>query len=131
MFHSNLGRVKIKDFFKAARLEQFNFDMGNHQGVCVTLLDQLTSGGLGLLSVAPSREQATEIVKKMLDFISRVSNVKNVDYGRSDLDASSDSVGLKDVLSVFTGFVRKGARRGAKQRAIRHHEMNGALELLV
>ena len=59
MFHPNLGRVKIKDFFKAARLEQFNFDMGNHQGICVTLLDQLASGGLGMLSVASTREQAT------------------------------------------------------------------------
>ena len=53
--------------------------------------------------------------------MSRVSNVKNVDYGRSELDASSDSVGLKDALSVFTGFVRKGARRGAKQRAVKQH----------
>ena len=53
--------------------------------------------------------------------MSRVSNVKNVDYGRSELDASSDSVGLKDALSVFTGFVRKVARRGAKQRAVKQH----------
>ena len=48
----NLGRVKIKDFFRAARLEQFNFDVGTKEGVCVTLLDQLASGVVGLLSVA-------------------------------------------------------------------------------
>lgn len=55
LFHRNLGRVKIKDFFRGARLEQFNFDIGNREGVCVTLLDQLASGVLGLLSVADSR----------------------------------------------------------------------------
>lgn len=47
------------------------------------LLDQMTSGIIGLLSVAESRDQTTERLKKMLDFISKISSVKNVDYGRS------------------------------------------------
>jgi uncharacterized protein YlxP (DUF503 family) len=50
----------------------------------VTLLDQLASGVIGLLSVAESREKATERLKRMLDFISKISAVKSVEYGRSD-----------------------------------------------
>ena len=84
LVHRKLGRVKIKDFFRAARLEQLNFDVGNKEGVCVTLLDQLASGVIGLLSVAESREKATERLKRMLDFISKISAVKSVEYGRSD-----------------------------------------------
>lgn len=78
-----MGKVKIKDFFRAARLEQFNFDVGNKEGVCVTLLDQLASGVIGLLAVAESKDKAIERLKKMLDFISKISSVRSVDYGRS------------------------------------------------
>lgn len=86
------------------------------------LLDQMTSGIIGLLSVAESRDQTTERLKKMLDFISKISSVKNVDYGRSQLESSADGVSLKDVLSVFTGMVRKGIRHNAKQKAIKKYE---------
>jgi hypothetical protein len=33
-------------------MEQFNFDIGNREGVCILLLDQMASGLLGLLAVA-------------------------------------------------------------------------------
>lgn len=36
-------------------MEKFNFDVGNKEGVCVLLLDQLTSGVLGLLSVSQNK----------------------------------------------------------------------------
>ena len=42
------------------------------------LLDQMASGLLGLLSVSASRETSFQSIKRMLDFISRVSSVKNV-----------------------------------------------------
>ena len=70
------------------------------------------------------------MIKKMLDFISRVSSVKTVEYGKSEFTGSSDVITLKDVLSTFAGFARRGVRKGAKQRAIRHFEMNRNLELL-
>ena len=73
----------MKEFFKQARLEQFNFDIANRDGICVMLLDQLGSGLLGLLAVSASRQQANETIKRMLDFISKISSVKNVDYGRN------------------------------------------------
>lgn len=47
------------------------------------LLDQLGSGLLGLLAVSSSRQAANETIKRMLDFISKISSVKNVDYGRN------------------------------------------------
>ncbi len=78
LYHKNLGKVKIKDFFRAARLQQFNFDVANKEGVCVTLLDQLASGVIGLLAVAENREKVVQRLKKMLDFISKISVVKNV-----------------------------------------------------
>ncbi len=58
----------------------------------------------------------------MLDFISKISAVKSVDYGRSELGSSSDGVSLKDVQSLFTGIVRKGFRKDAKARAIKAFE---------
>ena len=91
------------------------------------LLDQLGSGMLGLLAVSSSRQEANEKVKKMLDFISKISSVKSVDYGRSELEGSSDVATLKDVSSAFAGFARRGLRKNAKQRAIRQYEMNRPL----
>lgn len=44
-------KVKVKEFFKQARMQMFNFDVGNKIGLCILLLDQLTSGVLGLLAV--------------------------------------------------------------------------------
>jgi hypothetical protein len=114
LHHRNLSHVKVKDFFKQARLEQFNFDVANREGICVMLLDQLGSGLLGLLAVSPTRKEALETIKRMLDFISKITAVKNVDYGRSDLSGSSDVVTLKDVLSTFAGFARRGLRKNAK-----------------
>lgn len=125
--HRNLSKVKVKEFFKQARLEQFNFDIGNREGICVLLLDQLASGLLGLLTCFPNRNEAFEVTKRMLDFISRVSSVKNVEYGKSELEGSSDVTTLKDVLSTFAGFARKGTRKNAKQKAIKQFEMNGKL----
>ena len=78
-----MEKVRVKEFFKQARLEQFNFDIANRDGICVMLLDQLGSGLLGLLAVSASRQQANETIKRMLDFISKISSVKNVDYGRN------------------------------------------------
>ena len=66
----------------------------------------------------------------MLDFISRISAVKNVDYGKNELAGSSDVITLKDVLSTFAGFARRGMRKNAKQRAIRQYEQNRPLELI-
>lgn len=36
-------------------MEQFNFDIGNREGVCILLLDQMASGLLGLLAVAENK----------------------------------------------------------------------------
>jgi hypothetical protein len=58
----------------------------------------------------------------MLDFICKISAVRSVEYGRSDLGGSSDGVTLKEVQSVFTGIVRKGVRKDAKARAIKAFE---------
>ncbi len=113
--------MKIKDFFKAARMEQFNFDIGNREGVCILLLDQMVSGLLGLLAVAENKQAASENIRKILEFISKISSVKNVEYGRTELDGSSDVTTLKDVLSAFSGFARRLGRKNAKQRAIRQY----------
>lgn len=56
----------------------------------------------------------------MLDFISKISAVKSVEYGRSD--GGCEGVSLKDVQSLFTGIVRKGARKDAKARAVKAFE---------
>lgn len=97
--------------------------MANKEGVCVTLLDQLASGVIGLLAVAENREKVVERLKKMLDFISKISVVKNVEYGKSELGSSNDGISLKDVQSLFTGMVRKGVRKDAKARAVKAFEM--------
>lgn len=65
----------------------------------------------------------------MLDFISKISAVKSVDYGRAD--GGSEGVSLKDVQSVFTGFVRKGVRKEAKARALKAFEQKQDLELII
>lgn len=56
--------------------------------------------------------------------MTKLSSVKNVDYGRTELSGSSDAITLKDVHSTFSGMIRKGGRRNAKQRAVKQYEMS-------
>jgi hypothetical protein len=49
--HDNLNTVKMKTFFKNARLENVNYDIQNKEGICILLVDQLSSGVLGLLAI--------------------------------------------------------------------------------
>jgi hypothetical protein len=49
--HEHLNSVKMKTFFKMARLEGINYDLKDKKGMCIMLVDQLSSGVIGLLSV--------------------------------------------------------------------------------
>ena len=57
----------------------------------------------------------------------KLSSVKNVDYGHTDCEPSTDRINIKDMLSLFISLMRKDERKNAKQKAIREHEMNGKL----
>ena len=48
------------------------------------LLDQLTSGTMSMMAVSPTPFEGIALLKRMMEFIVRISAVKNVDYGRTD-----------------------------------------------
>lgn len=49
------------------------------------LFDELTSGELGLMAVSENKEDGVEKLKRVLEFIARITQLKNVSYGRSEL----------------------------------------------
>ena len=94
------------------------------------LLDQLTSGTMSMMAVSGIQFQAVSLLKRVVQFIVRLSAVKNVDYGRTDTEPSTDRISIKDVLSLFISIVRKDERVDAKKKAIRHHENKKDLEFI-
>jgi hypothetical protein len=53
--NKNFSRINIKEFFKQARIEEFNFDIAQKSGVCMMLFDELASGEMGLMAVSENR----------------------------------------------------------------------------
>ena len=59
-----------------------------------------------------------------MEFIVRITDVKNVAYGSSDLEPSTDRASVKDMLSLFTDILRKKDRVDAKSKAIKKFNNN-------
>ena len=60
-------------------------------------------------------------MKKVMEFIIRQTDIKNVDYGHTDCEPASDKISIKDMLSLFLSLVRKDERKNAKQKAIKEY----------
>lgn len=48
------------------------------------LLDTLTSGTMSMMSVTKNEFEGVNLLKNILEFIVKMSDVKNVSYGKSD-----------------------------------------------
>lgn len=127
----NLHKIKIKEFFKQARIEEFNFDIAQKHGICMLLFDELTSGEMGLMVVCENKEWGIEKLKKVLDFIARITNVKNISYGKSELEPSTDAVLVSDVISKFLTMERREKRKDAKKRALEKNMKMQDLDIII
>ena len=79
------------------------------------------------MSVSSEEFESIQSMKRVIEFIVRLSSVKNVDYGHTDCEPATDRITIKDMLSLFISLLRKDERKNAKQKAIREHQMNGSL----
>lgn len=82
---------------------------------------------MSLMSVSSEEFESIQSMKRVIEFIVRLSSVKNVDYGHTDCEPATDRITIKDMLSLFISLLRKDERKNAKQKAIREHQMNGSL----
>lgn len=71
------------------------------------LLDSLTSGTMSMMAVTKYEHQAILLLKNVLEFIVKMSDVKNVTYGKTDSEPSTDRILIKDMLNLFMTMVRK------------------------
>jgi hypothetical protein len=55
--HDYLNTIKMKTFFKMARLENISYDLQEKRGICMLLVDQLSSGVMGLLAIHRNFEE--------------------------------------------------------------------------
>ena len=85
---------------------------------------------MSLMSVSNEELESIQSMKKVIEFIARLSSIRNVDYGHTDCEPATDRITIKDMMSLFTSLLRKDERKNAKQKAIREHEMNGSLEFI-
>lgn len=54
----------------------------------------------------------------MLEFIARITQVKNGVYGKSELEPSTDALLITDVASKFLTLERKEKKKDAKKKAL-------------
>lgn len=85
---------------------------------------------MSMMSVGKTENETANLIKNVLQFIARISCVKNVSYGRTDCEPSSDKILLKDMLNLFMTIMRKDERSNAKAKAIKQFENNQKLELI-
>ena len=73
------------------------------------------------MSVSLEEYDSILTMKKVMEFIIRQTDIKNVDYGHTDCEPASDKISIKDMLSLFLSLVRKDERKNAKQKAIKEY----------
>ena len=112
-------------------MQKFNFDIGNREGLCIMLLDSLTSGTMSMMAVSKSYQEAVNMLKNVLQFIIRLSDIKNVGYGRTDSQPSTDRILIKDMLNLFLSMVRKDQKTNAKFKAIKQFENSQNLDFIL
>ena len=76
---------------------------------------------MSLMSVSVDEYDSIMIMKKVIEFIIRQTEIKNVDYGHTDCEPASDKISIKEMLSLFLSLVRKDERKNAKQKAIKEY----------
>lgn len=67
----------------------------------------------------------------MLEFIVKISGIKNVEYGRTESEPSTDRILIRDMLNLFLTMVRKEGKCNAKVKALKQFENNQKLELII
>jgi hypothetical protein len=50
--------------------------------------------------------------------VARITQVKNVSYGKSDLEPATDALYLTDIMSKFLTLERKEKKKDARKKAI-------------
>jgi len=54
------------------------------------------------MAVSETRDEGIEKLKKVLEFIARITNLKSISlYGKSELEPSTDAIQVTDVISKF------------------------------
>ena len=82
---------------------------------------------MSLMTVSTDELETVAMMRKVVEFVVKLSSVKNVSYGLSDSEPPTDRISIKDMLSLFISLMRKAERKNAKQKAIREHGMKGNL----
>lgn len=80
----------MKNFFKMARLEGISYDLQEKKGICMLLVDQLSSGVLGLLSIHRDFEENVDELYRAVSFVSKQAKTPVLKYGTSDSSSRSD-----------------------------------------
>lgn len=60
-----------------------------------------------------------------------MSDIKNVTYGKTDCEPSSDRILLKDMMNLFLTMARKKEKTNAKAKALKKFENNQDLDFII
>jgi hypothetical protein len=69
---------------------------------------------MSMMAVSRNDQEAINLLKNVLDFIVRMSDVRNVTYGKTDSEPSTDRILVKDMLNLFLSMVRRDEKSNAK-----------------
>jgi hypothetical protein len=71
------------------------------------------------MAVGSGEQETLTQIKNVLEFMARISVLKNVNYGRNECEPSTDKILFKDMLNLFMTMVRKDQRIGSKAKALK------------
>lgn len=83
------------------------------------------------MSVTRNELEGVTLLKNILEFIVKMSEVKNVCYGKTDSQPSTDRILIKDMLNLFLTMVRKEDKTNAKAKAVKQFENNQNLDFIL
>ena len=127
-----LNNIELKTFFKFSKIAGIQYDFERKEGTCMLLVDILTSGVLGLLSIYKSEEEINDSMHRALDFIhSQCKQNKTVNFGTNILKPRCDRMPLQDVLSIFSRLKQRKQREQNKINASRQYNLKANFDSLI
>ena len=117
MYNPSLGSVQYGSFFKLCRMQAISYDLETMTGLVFLLVDNLSSGVMGLVAVGENTQESLAKIVEGLNFIK--SNVGT--------PAAYNEVNLKDEgwEGSMVEFVRllKSAEDEAKKASVLHNKL--------
>ncbi len=116
MHHPGLCSIQYKTFFHMCRLESISFDLERRQGSTFMLQDCLQSGVIAMMTIAPIKKEAIEMMLSAFRFLEKqAGNSSILSKQKTMIDESrTDEIEICDVMSSIRLFHKAIVKKESK-----------------